>query len=513
MSGLSGAARKPDLLLCEEGVITKRTTKGEKFDMRTDVYALGEVKKTNNDESRKESYVEVAGKVAFLLEAQDGRYATYGIRILGSTVILTLFDRGGSISTCPLDIHKFPREFLRILFGVTFADATLLGFDSTISFTPQNSQKVIRIVKQGKQHQVLVDTLLFFTGSLHSRGTTVWSGKVTFDQETEEVVVKDSWVDPLRRYTEGRILKMLEKAGVKGVPLLVHEQQVQTEHLVTRELLNNSTHFFRSLIDCSPRPSYYLRVMSRLVSKPRGYPIFDFTSLAELLVGVIDCLGGASQLPPSSANYLRLVAHRDALKRGHILHRDVSLFNLLFVAALHSNLGEDFLARVLEETDKVTIRAKIQTLPRRGHLGDWGYAVPSDDSACNDDLQTPDITPGIYVSGEAAPLRQSDLKNVHNIVIPVADEPLPSDSSLSTDANPLHRTVRGGLYIYISSSCVLLGYLGVDGRRAQHRGTRNTGGASGSPRSRIVFLHPPRYLSSLRRSRKTQAPQSPFPMF
>ena len=38
--------------------------------------------------------------------------------------------------------------------------------------------------------------------------------------------------------------------------------------------------------------SYYLRVLSHLVSKPRGYPIFDFTSLTELLVRVIDCLSG-----------------------------------------------------------------------------------------------------------------------------------------------------------------------------------------------------------------------------
>ena len=124
----------------------------------------------------------------------------------------------------------------------------------------------------------------------------MWSGKVTFDEEEQDVVVKDSWVDPLQRYTEGQILKMLEMAGVKGVPILVHKQQVQTQHPVTRESINHSTHILRTLLGLSSQPLYYLRVLSHLVSRPRGYPIFDFSSLSELLVGLVDCLCGASEL-------------------------------------------------------------------------------------------------------------------------------------------------------------------------------------------------------------------------
>jgi hypothetical protein len=42
-----------------------------------------------------------------------------------------------------------------------------------------------------------IDMLLFFSGLLHSRGTTVWSGKVTIDEEEQHVIIKDLWVDPL----------------------------------------------------------------------------------------------------------------------------------------------------------------------------------------------------------------------------------------------------------------------------------------------------------------------------
>ena len=232
MNSFSGAIRKPDLLLCEEGVISKRIVQKEKFDAKTDIYSLGEVKQKYSDDHKKDSYVELAGKVAFLLEAQDGRCAVPSIQLLGLSIVLTLFNRGGSISTYPLNIHLFPEQFLCILLGVTFADGTTLSFDSTITPT-QNSQKTIRIVKQGKEYHIFVDTLLFSSFSLHSWGTTMWTGKVTIDQEEQDVVIKDSWVDPLRHYTEGRILKMLEKAEVKGVPILVHKQQVQTPHPIT----------------------------------------------------------------------------------------------------------------------------------------------------------------------------------------------------------------------------------------------------------------------------------------
>ena len=178
---------------------------------------------------------------------------------------------------------------------------------------------------------------------------------------------------------EGHILKMLEKAEVKGVLILVHKQQVQTPHPITRELINHSTHTLRTLLCRSFQALYYL-VLSCLVSKPRGYPIFDFNSLAELLVGLIDCLCGASEpLSPTTAN-LRLAAHCDALKQAHILHCDISLFNLLLVLAMHSDVGEGFLDQVLKGPEKDVVQAKIQKLSCHGLLADWGYAVPTDDS-------------------------------------------------------------------------------------------------------------------------------------
>ena len=89
---------------------------------------------------------------------------------------------------------------------------------------------------------------------------------------------------------------MLEKANVKRVPRLVHEQQVRTQHPITQDFLNYLTHILHSLVDSCPQSLYCLYVLSCLVSKPRGYPIFDLTSLSELLIGLIDCLCGTYKL-------------------------------------------------------------------------------------------------------------------------------------------------------------------------------------------------------------------------
>ena len=175
----------------------KRDKGDEKFDMRTDVYSISEVKKTSSKDNKKASYLELAGKITFLFEAQDGRYTVPGIQLLGWEIILMLFDQGGSISTHPLNIDEFPEEFLQILLGITFTDGIILSFDPTIS-PVKDDQKQIQISLPDQDYIVFVNMLLFSSGSLHGQGTTVWCSKITIcKQPEEEVILKDSWVDPL----------------------------------------------------------------------------------------------------------------------------------------------------------------------------------------------------------------------------------------------------------------------------------------------------------------------------
>ena len=84
---------------------------------------------------------------------------------------------------------------------------------------------------------------------------------------------------------------MLNQAGVVGVPELILEQLIQTEHPLTKALITNSTHIACTLLSSHfDKPPYHLHVLSHLVTKPCGYPIFEFSFLAELLIRFMDCI-------------------------------------------------------------------------------------------------------------------------------------------------------------------------------------------------------------------------------
>jgi hypothetical protein len=279
--------------------------------------AFGEVKSKKSPKTIRSSYVECAGKAAFILYAQDGRHAVPCIRILGTHIYFDIFDRGGSITTAGFDIHDHPKIFLRILLGLATGSRLRLGFDSTIhvdlSLQPgeKHLRKRMTVVSEGAKVSLVLDHLIFIADGLHGRGTTVWKAYMESDHDPKgkgnerkrarpgtsskkEVVVKDSWIDPLRKYTEGMILAKLRKAGVNGIPKLISEEQVTINHPspTIRAIVNNSTHLLRSLAVSPQSPiadhSYYLRVHSRLLTEPVGFLVTSFSCAAELVVGFID---------------------------------------------------------------------------------------------------------------------------------------------------------------------------------------------------------------------------------
>ena len=134
--------------------------------------------------------------------------------------------------------------------------------------------------------------MLDISDSLSGQGTMVWEGELESESgEVDDlrVIVKDSWTDPLRKYTEGMILHRLEQHQIEGVPTLVSEEQVKTSLHDSKHLnmmVNHLTHFLCSAL---PQGSVFnLRILSRLVSCPVGKLIIKFSSLGELLVGYLD---------------------------------------------------------------------------------------------------------------------------------------------------------------------------------------------------------------------------------
>ncbi|KAF8838470.1 hypothetical protein BDN67DRAFT_1013052 [Paxillus ammoniavirescens] len=176
-----------------------------------------------------------------------------------------------------------------------------------------------------------------------------------------DVAVKDSWIDPLRKYTEGMILHRLNQHNIEGVPQLVHEQQVKTQYHNNEKPINYSTHTVQSMLSnsCSTIP-YHLQVLSRLITQPVSVLVTKFSCLGELLVAFLDYI----------------VAHKYALQMAGVLHQDISLINLLLALCKTKRTNYQMFTDLLKAEAWKHLRNKLDRLTRQGILVDWGYAVP-----------------------------------------------------------------------------------------------------------------------------------------
>lgn len=258
---------------------------------------------------------------------------------------------------------------------------------------------------------------------------------------------------------------ILEEFGIEGIPQLIHEQQVQTQHLEDEDLsINQATHILHSLVvdpllrDCK----YHLQVNTRMVSTPKGDPINEFSSLAELLVGIVNSLQDESHLTDilEPAVTHKSIAHLDAFVKAEVLHRDISLFNLLFITLAEgkqhtmkflqtSGLSKDEAAQL---TQKIT-----DSVAWHGLMSNWEYMIPNQKPTManlpNDQpgglSSVSDSLPTIYVrlpgSGSETKTTmkcQNELNGKNSIVSPLGHESLLEDPSSPINTSPLHHTVH-----------------------------------------------------------------------
>lgn len=149
----------------------------------------------------------------------------------------------------------------------------------------------------------------------------------------------------------------------------------------------------------------------------------------------------------------RVLAHRDAVRKARILHRDISLLNLL-VIIWDGTQAEDrleFLDQLPEKTrDHLRQRIKA-SVSHRGLLADWGYAVPielpSELPATRPSTPSSDhgedVVPVLLRDGQHDTkefVSVAKLQHNHEIKLQMARDPLDFTRS-SIDNNPLCRTV------------------------------------------------------------------------
>ncbi|KAL4071214.1 hypothetical protein V8B97DRAFT_1871452, partial [Scleroderma yunnanense] len=175
--------------------------------------------------------------------------------------------------------------------------------------------KELKIKMDATIYTIELTRVLFISDNLFSQGTMVWEGMMkergTSSMQTKQVAMKDLWIDPLQKYTEGKILSILNMHKIKGVSTLVHKEQVKAPYPSTIDNIqvNHSTHFLQAYLAQYKTNAYYLHVLSHIITQPVGNLITEFSCLGELLVAFID--------------YVNMV------EITCILHHDISLVNLL----------------------------------------------------------------------------------------------------------------------------------------------------------------------------------------
>lgn len=79
----------------------------------------------------------------------------------------------------------------------------------TLQTRVQDWRKWLNIVdKEGCVCKIWLKRILSISDGIPGQGTTVWEGVMDIPRTEEAVVVKDSWINPLRKYTKGMILQL-----------------------------------------------------------------------------------------------------------------------------------------------------------------------------------------------------------------------------------------------------------------------------------------------------------------
>lgn len=205
--------------------------------------------------------------------------------------------------------------------------------------------------------QIELTKLLFISDYLVGQGSTVWKGVLQgyLEQPASYVVVKNNWIDPLRKFTEGAILQILNKAGIEGIPTLIYEVQVTTQAYNKNDgqtMVNQSTHHVCATLQWYP--------------KPVGSLVTDFHSLGELLVSFLDFVIGKHSFVYVAREVWQTQhcsAHRDALEKAGILHYDISLMNLLLTFLKTKQNNHYMLMDHLPSMSWLTLCMRINGLP------------------------------------------------------------------------------------------------------------------------------------------------------
>jgi Fungal protein kinase len=306
--------RKPDIILLK---------KGDKPAWPV-VCAVGEVTAEAGFPSRIRNTIQQKSFLTFA--TQPARRFTVSLAFSKDCFQFVTCDRAGVVTSTRVNIDDGALNLLRIVAGLMFGSDELIGYDKSMHRGPDGSIKSITV---GKEAEYTVIEPIFSSETVRGRATRCWRVR----RDGKQYVLKDSWCHRNRK-SEAIILEKL--VDMEGVPHLINSDDVMAHGQI------DSTAVRRVGLSYKEE-----RVHRRLVVKPVATPLYTFESKKELIQAFVDIVKSkflSLLITHVTASLSHAIsAHKALCEQRHILHRDISLNNLM----LYEHSPEDSTRRGL----------------------------------------------------------------------------------------------------------------------------------------------------------------------
>lgn len=366
------------------------------FDV-SQVLVVGELKKSIDQDISRSLVIQLAGYVRLMFYHQQNRRFVHAFTLAGDWMRCYIFHRGGAFASKMFSINAEPRRFIDVVYGYATMSPAQLGYDTTLVFDQYKFQMtgcaghymikkaaiIIRpviasrgttcwdVTRKGDKGRVKTEYVLKDTwrNVLYDSEADFYNHAIAANVKglvqvlaMEEVVFEGQRDEICQNIMKGLIVsgKPLDLVTVPaeediGEPLemkyriastvlaTVTDPSTEDQINTSEEIVPETPPATRSLrssmvvrktsnkhkLDCpDPAPSakrsrtspppVFNRVHTRILMH-KGRDIKLFTTPRELLLGLHDAI----------------VGHRSLLQDAGILHRDISLYNIMLTSITH----------------------------------------------------------------------------------------------------------------------------------------------------------------------------------
>ncbi|KAH7108768.1 hypothetical protein B0J11DRAFT_449461 [Dendryphion nanum] len=183
----------------------------------------GELKSNPQADKSSQTWLDLGRYAREVLAAQDSRRFVLGFTLCGPLMRLWLFDRLGGMASPHFDIHEDGLQFVSAVLGFLWLNEEQLGFDPTI--VAEDGKRYIEIERNNRSERLVIDKVIRRVSSIAGRATTCWKCYREGDDTRTPYVVKDSWQYP-ERDEEGEVLREATKRDVVNVARYYHHKTV-----------------------------------------------------------------------------------------------------------------------------------------------------------------------------------------------------------------------------------------------------------------------------------------------